>query len=402
MKKVFSMALAALSVALVACGGSEEATPTVSPTATSQTVTTPETSPTAAASPTTDINAETFAKYGYRWKTDFAKKSIDLKEIVSGGPARDGVPPLDQPKFVAIEAASVSIADQEPVLVYSNGGEVRAYPLQIMLWHEIVNDVVGGKSVAITYSPVSNTPIVFDRSVGGNVLRFGTTGLLRTSNLVMWDRQTESWWQQANGTAIVGEHNGKKLAVLESHLVSFADFKAGFPSGRVLSTATGFDRRYGSNVYVGYDSGKPFAFSGKIDERLPAMDRVLGVIQDNAKRAYPFKILRDKKVVNEKLGNSDIVVLWKTGAVSAIDNQAIADSRNVGAATIFSAVLNNQKLTFEAKGDLFTDKETSSEWNILGMAVSGSLKGSQLKALIGNDYLWFAWAAFNPETAIAQ
>lgn len=406
MKSLASFFLgAALLIATASCaGGSDDPTPSPmpSPTATPTGTAPASTTPTAAVSPTIDLNAEAFAKYGYRWKTDFAKKSIELSEIVSGVPARDGVPPLNQPKFVTIESASATLKDQEPVLVYANGGEIRAYPIQILIWHEIVNDVVGGKSVAVTYSPVSNTPIVFDRTVDGNVLRFGTTGFLRKSNLVMWDSQTESWWQQANGSAIVGENNGKKLAPQESQLVSFGDFKAVFPTGKVLSTFTGFDRRYGNNIYVSYDSGRPFAFSGKTDERLPAMERVLGVSQDNAKRAYPFRVLKDKKVINEKVGSSDIVVFWKSGAVSALDSPIIAESKNVGAATAFSAVLNNQKLTFEAKGDLFTDKETGSDWNVLGMAVDGPMKGSQLKALIGNDHFWFAWAAFNPETTIAQ
>lgn len=392
---VFSLG-AALTIVLSSCGSSADETPTPAPATATVSVPTPTVTPNATADP----NAQFLKKFGYQWKTNFSKKSIELDEVVLGGPPRDGIPPLDQPRFTTIESASEWLKDQEPVLVYANNGDTKAYPLQILMWHEIVNDVVGGKPVAATYSPLCNISVILERTLDGDTLRFGTTGLLRSSNLVMWDSQTESWWQQATGTSIVGANNGKKLESQGSQIVSFGDFKASFPSGKVLSRLTGFDRKYGTNIYGSYDSGKPLSVLSKPDERLPAMERVLGVSIDGVKQAYSFSTLTNRKAVNEKLNSADVVVFWKSGAVSATDNAVIADSKNVGAAMAFSPMLNGQKLTFDARDELFTDRETGSEWNIFGVSVSGPMKGSQLKQLNAINSFWFAWAAFNPETTI--
>jgi hypothetical protein len=142
------------------------------------------------------------------WKTDFAKHSVPLSEFASGGPPRDGIPPIDRPKPTSQTEADEWISDREPVLAVEVGREVRAYPLQIMVWHEIVNDTLGGRPIAVTYCPLCNSSLVLDRRVRGRTLTFGTTGNLRNSDLVMWDRQTESWWQQLSAEAVVGELTG--------------------------------------------------------------------------------------------------------------------------------------------------------------------------------------------------
>ena len=192
-------------------------------------------------------------------KTDFEKRIVDLSEIMSGGPPRDGIPAVDEPRYTSTEDAGEWLDPDEPVIAVVIGGEARAYPLQILIWHEIANDSLGGTPIAVTFCPLCNSAIVFDRRLDGEVLDFGTTGRLRLSDLVMYDRQTETWWQQLTGTGLIGEHAGRELVRLPAAIVSWHDFRTAFPDATVLSRATGHSRPYGSNPYAGYDSStQPF------------------------------------------------------------------------------------------------------------------------------------------------
>ena len=199
------------------------------------------------------------------WKTDFGKHSVPLSEIMSGGPPKDGIRAIDRPEFVGVDAADGWLKPREPVIFFVRGSDARAYPLQILIWHEIVNDIVGAVPVAITFCPLCNTAIAFDRRVHGQTLSFGTTGKLRFSDLVMYDRQTESWWQQATGQAIVGALTGVQLMPLPAQTISWGTFKEAFPGGKVLSRHTGYNRPYGENPYVGYDdvNSSPFLYRGR-------------------------------------------------------------------------------------------------------------------------------------------
>ncbi|MBI1951134.1 MAG: DUF3179 domain-containing protein, partial [Acidobacteria bacterium] len=186
------------------------------------------------------------------FRTDFSKHTVPYKEVFSGGPPKDGIPALHHPRFVRVEEADSWIKPQEPVILFESGGDARAYPIQILIWHEIVNDTVNGLPVLITFCPLCNTATAFERSAQGRVLGFGTTGRLRFSNLIMYDAQTESWWQQATGEAIAGDLSGSRLVRVPASLVSWSDFKASHPDGRVLSRDTGYARPYGRNPYPGY------------------------------------------------------------------------------------------------------------------------------------------------------
>jgi len=215
------------------------------------------------------------------WDTNFCLHNVPYDEIFSGGPPRDGIPPIDSPRFETVDSADTWIEDVEPVIILEVNNEVRAYPLQILIWHEIVNDEIGGQPVVVTFCPLCNTALAFARpTVNGELLTFGTSGNLRISDLVMWDRQTESWWQQFNGKAIVGDLTGTKLEFLPSAIISWADFKSKHPEGQVLSIETGFSRSYGRNPYSGYDNinSYPFAYTGDLNDRLPPMARVLGIL----------------------------------------------------------------------------------------------------------------------------
>ncbi len=327
-----------------------------------------------------------------------------MDEITSGGVPRDGIPPIDHPQFVAPSEADRWLADVEPVALFEMNGDARAYPLQILIWHEIVNDVVGGEPVAITFCPLCNTAIAFKRVLDGVVYDFGTTGKLRHSNLVMWDRQTQSWWQQITGEAIVGDLTGQKLTFLPASIVSWADFKTAFPQGQVLSRDTGYSRRYGFNPYIGYDDvgRSPFLFDGVPDGRLPAMERVVAVTISDEDKAYPFSLLAKERAVEDTVGGQDIVVFWAPGTVSALGGRVIADSRDVGAAAVFDPHLEGRRLGFMFDNVAIRDLETGSTWNILGQAVDGPLAGKQLTPVIHANHFWFAWAAFKPGTAVYQ
>jgi len=331
-------------------------------------------------------------------ETDFCQHTVDYGEVL-GLLRADQIPPIDVPSFEPVADADARIADQEPVMVYVENGDARAYPLAIMTWHEIVNDTVGGRAVAVTYCPLCNAGIVFDRVVDGQELTFGTTGNLRNSDLVMWDRQTQSWWQQFTGEGIVGEMAGTQLEFLPSSISSWGEFKEAYPDGQAL--LPGAIRDYGRNPYVGYDTDEnPFAFVGEIDPRLSAVERVLGVTMGGEAVAYPFETLAESGVVGDTVGGQDVVVFYQPGQVSALDGSAIADSRDVGSAAAYDPNLNGQALTFSYADGTITDNETGSRWNIFGQAVSGPLAGEELDQLLAYPHFWFAWAAFQPETDV--
>jgi hypothetical protein len=221
----------------------------------------------------------------------------------------------------------------------------------------------------------------------------------------MYDRQTESWWQQASGDAIAGELAGRQLTFLPAPIIAWADFKVTYPEGQVLSRETGFSRRYGQNPYTGYDdvNQSPFLYRGpETPGTLPPMARVITVDLNDEAVAYAYDVLQEMPAINDTVGDTPIAVFWATGTASALDAGAIASGRDVGTANTFSRVLDGQTLTFRFDGDRITDEQTGSEWNILGQAVDGELTGSQLTPVVNVNHFWFSWAAFKPETRIYQ
>ncbi len=340
------------------------------------------------------------------FKTDFSKHTVPLEEIVSGGPPKDGIRSIDRPKFINARDADRWLDDREPVVLVNKDGVAKAYPLQILIQHEIVNDIVGQTPVTVTYCPLCNTAISFDRRFDGRLLDFGTTGRLRHSDLIMYDRQTETWWQQAVGEGIVGEYAGRKLTFIASPLVSWKTFKENFPEGQVLSRDTGLGRNYGRNPYEYYDRGDgPWRqfFFGRPDSRLPAMERVAAVEIDGESVAFSFAALRKKRVIAEQVGGTPVVAFWAPGTASAVDNSRVARGRDVGSSGVFDRRLDGRMLRFEPAGDgQFTDRETGSTWNILGRATAGPLVGKQLTEIVHGNHFWFAWGAFKPETRIIK
>lgn len=265
-------------------------------------------------------------------KTDFAKSRIGWQEIVSGGPPKDGIPSIDKPIFKTVADGS-ELIDKDPVIGLAIGGDARAYPLRILIWHEIVNDTVGGIPVTVTYCPLCNSAVVFDRRAAGQVLDFGTTGKLRNSDLVMYDRQTESWWQQFTGEAIVGSLTGTELKLVPARLESFAEFKARHPDGKLLVPNDPNLRDYGRNPYVGYDGGSaPFLYRGDYPKDIEPMARVVVVRPPSGKPlAVTLELLRRKG----RLDLGAIEIVWRAGQSSALDHWEIAKGQDVGTVTAF-------------------------------------------------------------------
>lgn len=335
----------------------------------------------------------------------FPPPLIDPADILSGGPPPDGIPSIDNPEFVTVEQADAWLDDAEPVLAVEVNGDVRAYPIQILIWHEIVNDTVGGIPLSITYCPLCNSGITFIRTVRGVETTFGTSGSLYFANLVMYDRATESLWNQLDGTAVVGVLTGDVLDQIPSPMVAWSDFKKDRPDAQVLDRErTGFDRRYGTNPYTGLDNpdGQPYLFRGDVDTRARAMQRVVAL--ESGGQAYAWTldaISGDGPTVTTGEASGDpLVIFWKPGQASALESSAVSGGRDVGTVGVFSPIVDGQTLTFRGDGDGFVDDETGSTWTVLGDAIDGPMAGSSLTPITFVRTFWFSWAAFRPETTL--
>jgi len=227
---------------------------------------------------------------------------IPLKDIVEGGPGKDGIPSIDAPKFV-----DATVADQSGVydpkglgISLTIGKTTRFYPFQILVWHEIVNDVVDGRPVAVTYCPLCGTGIVYDRTINGQAIEFGVSGKLYQSDLLMYDRKTESLWAQIEGRAVVGLLVGQRLKLVDAQNITWQEFRSKYPNGQVLSTDTGFSRNYQSSPYGDYDTNDQLLFPIETrDGRLGLKTRVLGVELDGQFKAYPVEDLQRLKNVTD-------------------------------------------------------------------------------------------------------
>ncbi len=237
------------------------------------------------------------------------KYIVDPEKIVGGGPPKDGIPSIDSPEFVSMEEADRWIQDNELVLAITYKGEERVYPLQILVWHEIVNDSIGGDPVLITYCPLCGSGIAYERSINGETVEFGTSGKLYNSNLVMYDRKTNSYWSQIDGLAIVGELTGMELKPVSIDTVVWRDWKRGHPDSRVLSQETGFDRPYGNDPYGSYYEDSFLFFSVEnSDDRVHPKTVIFGIEVNGEYKAYREDDLKELKAIEDNVGGVSIRV----------------------------------------------------------------------------------------------
>lgn len=275
--------------------------------------------------------AADLSRWARAWPdTDLTQVTVKPEQIISGGVPKDGIPAIDKPVLKPAAEETV-LSPREPVMVLERSGETaRAYPLRYLIWHEIVNDEVGGLPVAVTFCPLCNSGVVFDRRLDGKVLDFGVSGLLRFSDMIMFDRQSESWWQQFNGKGIVGTHAGKQLTALPAWLESWQSYLERNPDGLVMAQPSGKLRPYGRNPYAGYDRGEPFLYRGEDPPHgIDPVARVLRV----GNRAWPLSRLSELGELDE----AGLRITWQEGQASALDSSQIAEGREVGDIRVFDA-----------------------------------------------------------------
>jgi hypothetical protein len=312
----------------------------------------------------------------------------------------DDIPAITAPAFGSLGQAAEWLSPDAPVLVLRDGASARAYPLAILELHEVVDDSIGRTPVAITYSPIANAAVVFDRRARNLTLTFGTSGKVYESDLVMYDRETKSLWPQLLGGAAAGVLKGATLTVVPSQIASFADFAATYPNGTVLRRPG--NASYDFTPYLGYDSrAAPYKgfFAGKLDGRMPAMERVVGVVDGGVARAYPYAALSARGNPTVVQG-ADYAVFWGGTARSPLNTARIAGGRMVGSSGVFRPQARGRTLHFTTAGGTIKDRETGSVWSLEGRALSGPLKGAELPEVQHLDAFWFTWAAFHASTTV--
>ena len=328
------------------------------------------------------------------------KHTVPLDKIVSGGPPQDGIPSIDNPKFQSVQEADEILEDSELILGLNINGDIRAYPLQILVWHEIVNDVVGDQPVAVTYCPLCFTNQVFNRTLSdGNTVEFGTSGKLYNSNLVMYDRKSNSLWSQALGEGIVGEYAGVKLERIPFDIAYWKEWKELYPESKVLSRDTGSVRPYGADPYGDYYTNDLILFPvANDDKRLGLKEIIIGLENNNKDqyKAYKLQDIENKKLINDVIGEDKKIALVSLEPFMVrvfdrvIDNDNSEESKKEIVVDLFYNQTNNTLI----------DRATGSKLNFEGKFINGELKDKQLNRLPMDQGFWFEWAAFHPETEV--
>lgn len=337
-------------------------------------------------------------------KTDFTIHSVPLTDL-HYLQEKDKVTALYNPVFISVDEARYWLDPKEPVIVVPTGLEDygKAYPIRVLMWHEIVNDFILGEPIVVTYSPLCNSSYVFSRETDlDRVFTYGSSGLLRCSCTVMYDLATESLWDIMTGESMVGELTNWKLNPIPTNVVTFETFREMNPEGLVvLSAETGYIMRYGTNPYVGYDTAeRPFFYRKEIDPRLPAMERVVGIRQDGMQRAYPYSVLQKNGVVEDEIEEDIYVIFYKEGMSSPLDTFVIKEGREIGATGVFKPFIDGIRYRFYRENNRIFDEETGSEWNLLGAAIAGPLEGKRLEWIVHIDPFWYAWAGCFPNTEV--
>jgi hypothetical protein len=322
---------------------------------------------------------------------DGTRHLIPLDAIRSGGPPKDGIPSIDAPRFVGSESWNeLGFSGDNLVIGVEVNGIRRAYPFQVLVWHEIVNDVIDGKPLLITYCPLCGTGIAFEREIEGEPVQFGVSGQLYNSDLLMYDRKTDSFWSQITGTAVVGPLAGTVLPFYPSEIMTWDDWRQTYPDSAVLSPDTGFSRDYSVDPYSGYyaDGNLWFPVSG-LDARLPVKERVTGIeVEGAAFGAYPDEAVVEHGPVNDQVGDTPVLV--------------VADPTTGNTIRVFERRVGNQTLEFSMSdgGTFLLDGATQSQWSFNGQATDGELAGNQLTEILPVKGFWFAWFAFHQDTEL--
>ncbi len=318
---------------------------------------------------------------------------IPQSQLVNGGPGRDGIPALNRPAAVPALAGDRFLARDALVLGVAIGGQARAYPHNVLWWHEIVNDELGGRAIVVSYCPLTGSGMVYDPVIGGRTLNFGVSGLLFDNNLVLFDRATDSLWSQMRVQSVCGTLSSTAPALLPVVQSTWAAWKALHPDTTVVSFDTGFQRNYNQYPYGNYDQlgDNSLLFPQSfVDPRRPMKELVLGVREGAAARAWPYGALGDRAAVNDAIaGRAVLVIFDRAGQL------ALAFDRDVAGRRLSFEVVEGTQFPFHVQ-----DRETGTLWDLTGTAVAGPLTGSHLNQVATYSAMWFAWAAFNRDTEL--
>ncbi|MCH7967221.1 MAG: DUF3179 domain-containing protein [Thaumarchaeota archaeon] len=315
-------------------------------------------------------------------ETNGIKHLIPLDKIRGGGPPMDGIPSIDNPVFADLQR-SYFMSDSDTVIGLEINGEAKAYPIFILVWHEIVNDTVGGIPVAVTYCPLCYTNQVFERVIDGQEVEFGTSGKLYNSNLLMYDRLTESYWSQALGMAVKGELSGYKLNLVPFDVITWGDWKTLHPDTMVLTTDTGHIRSYATDPYGSYYTEPRIMFPVEhSDDRLYPKEIIIGFNQDSIYKAYKQNDIESNIIINDLIGETPVML------ISLYSENSRA----------FERTINGVVLDFVYADNKIFDSQTNSEWNYDGLSIFGEYEGQQLERMPIEPGFWFSWVAFHPGT----
>jgi hypothetical protein len=317
-------------------------------------------------------------------ETDGVKHLIPLEKIKGGGPPKDGIPSIDRPVFADVENSQF-MSNTDTVIGLEINGEAKAYPIFILVWHEIVNDNVGGIPVSVTYCPLCYTNQVFERVIDGQEVEFGTSGKLYNSNLLMYDRYTESYWSQALGMAVKGELTGYQLNLIPFDVITWGDWKQLHPNTKVLTTDTGHIRSYATDPYGNYYTEPRIMFPVEYsDDRLHPKEIIIGFNENGIYKAYKQNDIESNVIINDSIGDTSVML------VSLFSENSRA----------FERMVHDDVLDFVYDNGKILDVQTNSEWNYDGLGISGENKGIQLERMAIEPGFWFEWVAFHPETLV--
>lgn len=345
----------------------------------------------------------------YSWKTDTSIHDVPLSDLTLAAD-RDAIPTLRYPKFINRTDRHFHYYEHEPVIAISMGGQARAYPLSILTMYELANDSLGGEELMITFCPMCNAAIVFNRAVDVNgnkkVLNFGVSGILMHNDMVMYDLESETWWEQLMGTAIVGKLTGTTLEFMPSMLISVKDYFDRFPNGLIMSaegihiTKSHHHRQFYHLEHDSVHMLPEYYLPEKTDPRLPPLERVLDIHIHDHTTIYPYHALAKEQVVNDSFDGTHFSIFYHGDMVTVLDEDKLKKSRHVGSATAFRTRVDGKDLTFEAQGNYYKDHQTGSTWDITGYCRDGALKGKQLWLMPHSNHFAFAYLAFYPESEI--
>lgn len=323
---------------------------------------------------------------------------IPASEVRDGGPGRDGIPSIDNPQFASVEEIDFIVEDRL-VTGVKNGDEVKAYPHQILDWHEIVNDEIGNTPFALTYCPLTGTSIGWHREINGEVTEFGVSGLLFRNNLIPFDRNSESEWSQMQLRGVRGENSGQIIETVDVIETNWSTWKEMYPNSQVLTTETGFSRNYQGFAYGrSYLSSNGTLFPVRNrDNRLPEKERVHGIIADTPAN----EDAASKVYIIDEMGEGINIIEDTFQGIEHV----VVGSGDLNLAASFERTLDGTMLNFEPVNDalpVVMEDQEGNRWDLFGNAVSGPREGQQLTPTNSYTGYWFAWADFFPDVEIFQ